>query len=124
MIQMKPWMTDLKQNAARILPEGFHLYLFGSHAHGMAKQGSDYDLGVLGARPCPPGLLSELEELGETLPTLDKLDWWIWLGSRSPFGMKPCAKPSAWYEDSCVDCGFSGGRGKTKRSLRPWPPQL
>ena len=72
---MKPWMSDLKQNAARMLPEGFHLYLFGSQAHGMAKQGSDYDLGVLGDRPCPPGLLSELEEVGDAMPTLDKLDW-------------------------------------------------
>ena len=68
-------MTDLKQNAARMLPESFHLYLFGSHAQGTATQGSDYDLGVLGDRPCPPGLLSELEEVGDALPTLDKLDW-------------------------------------------------
>jgi len=75
MTKMKPWMTVLKQKAARMLPEGFHLYLFGSQAQGSASLSSDYDLGVLGDHPCPPGLLCELEELGESLPTLDKMDW-------------------------------------------------
>ena len=72
---MRPWLTDLRIKATRVLPQGFHLYLFGSHAQGTATQGSDYDLGVLGDRPCPPGLLSELEEVGDAMPTLDKLDW-------------------------------------------------
>jgi len=71
---MNSWMERLVLEARKILPEGYGLYLFGSRvAVGAAH--SDYDLGVDGPAPLPAGVMTRLEEMGDALPTLAKLDW-------------------------------------------------
>jgi predicted nucleotidyltransferase len=72
---MKPWLTDLVEGARQILPKGFHLYLFGSQAKGKAQVTSDVDIGVWGHEELPAGVMTRLEDLGDSLPTLDKMDW-------------------------------------------------
>jgi len=72
---MKPWLTDLVEGARQILPQGFHLYLFGSQAQGRAQPTSDVDIGVWGQGQLPPGVMTRLEDLGDGLCTLDTLDW-------------------------------------------------
>ena len=72
---MKPWLTDLVEGARQILPKGFHLYLFGSQAQGKAQDTSDFDIGVWGHEELPAGVMTRLEDLGDSLPTLDKMDW-------------------------------------------------
>lgn len=72
---MKPWLTDLVAGARKILPHGFHLYLFGSQAQGSAQATSDVDIGVWGHGELPAGVMTRLEDLGDSLPTLDKMDW-------------------------------------------------
>jgi len=72
---MPSWMHSLVCSAKKILPRGYHLYLFGSRAGRLPNATSDYDLGILGTRPLPVGLITRLEILGDELPTLDKLDW-------------------------------------------------
>lgn len=72
---MRPWLADLVDGARQILPQGFHLYLFGSHAQGKAQAGSDVDIGVWGQGQLPPGVMTRLEDLGDGLFTLDTLDW-------------------------------------------------
>lgn len=72
---MPIWIHALVQSAKKVLPRGYHLYLFGSRAGNCPSATSDYDLGILGTRPLPPGILTRLEVMGEFLPTLDKLDW-------------------------------------------------
>jgi len=71
---MTSWMETLAAEARKILPEGYVLYLFGSRLAG-GSASSDYDLGVDGPAPLPAGVMTRLEEMGETLPTLAKLDW-------------------------------------------------
>ncbi|NBS07089.1 MAG: nucleotidyltransferase domain-containing protein [Verrucomicrobia bacterium] len=67
-------MQRLVDGARKILPEGYGLYLFGSRAAGGGAD-SDYDLGVDGPVPLPAGVMTRLEEMGDALPTLAKLDW-------------------------------------------------
>jgi len=74
-VGMNPWMSILVKTTRKVLPEGYSLYLFGSRAGDTASSASDYDLGVLGSQPLPPGILTQLEDLGDEIPTLDKLDW-------------------------------------------------
>lgn len=72
---MNSWLAELVDGVKAILPQGFHLYLFGSQANGFARPSSDVDLGILGDRELPVGIMTRLENLGDSLPTLDKMDW-------------------------------------------------
>ena len=72
---MNSWLAELVDGVKAILPQGFRLYLFGSQANGFARPSSDVDLGILGDRELPVGIMTRLENLGDSLPTLDKMDW-------------------------------------------------
>ena len=72
---MRPWLTDLVEGARPILPQGFHLYLFGSQTQGRAQSTSDVDIGVWGQGELPAGVMTLLEDLGDSMRTLDKMDW-------------------------------------------------
>ena len=72
---MNSWLAELVDGVRSILPQGFHLYLFGSQAKGSARPSSDVDLGILGDSQLPVGIMTRLENLGDSLPTLDKMDW-------------------------------------------------
>ena len=72
---MNSWLAELVDGVKAILPQGFRLYLFGSQANGFARPSSDVDLGILGDRELPVGIMTQLENFGDSLSTLDKMDW-------------------------------------------------
>ena len=57
------------------LPRGYDLFLFGSWAKGTAVPTSDIDLGIVGLRPLPLEIMSEIRGSLDAMPTIRKIDF-------------------------------------------------
>lgn len=54
---------------------GRRVVLFGSRAHGRARERSDFDIGVVGDAPLPLSDYYAIEDKLDALPTLYRIDW-------------------------------------------------
>ena len=68
---------EIRKVCARMEPDlrGYRVVLFGSRASGIARDRSDFDVGVLGDTPLPLATFYKLEDLFEKIPTLYRIDW-------------------------------------------------
>ena len=67
----------LRQICATMTDEliGHRVVLFGSRAAGVARERSDFDVGVLGDTPLPLKTFFKMEDLFDEIETLHRIDW-------------------------------------------------
>ncbi len=70
----EPRAGELARLLGPLLPEGHTVVLFGSRALGLARPGSDWDLGILGPRPLPSSVMQGLRDRLESYPTLHTIE--------------------------------------------------
>ena len=70
-----------------------HIYLFGSHARGDDRFGSDIDIGVerLDGKPLPPGLLTDIQDAVQDSNLVERVD------------VVDCAKVSKRFHDKAFE---------------------
>ncbi|MDW8322967.1 MAG: nucleotidyltransferase domain-containing protein [Burkholderiales bacterium] len=86
----------LRAHAHRL--RGYKVVLFGSRASGRARLRSDYDLGVLGAKPLPLEDFYAIEDALEDLPTLYRIDWVDLMRVSDRFRARALAQAEVLYE--------------------------
>lgn len=86
----------LRAHADRL--RGYKVVLFGSRASGRARPRSDYDLGVMGARPLPLKDFYAIEDALEDLPTLYRIDWVDLMRVSDRFRTHALAQAEVLYE--------------------------
>lgn len=72
--QTAPALDAVARLVRPLLPPGYRAVLFGSRAAGTARPTSDWDIGILGARPLDGATLERIREAIEGLPTLHTLE--------------------------------------------------
>ena len=70
---------QLKEKILRVIAKYLNLaeyrvFFFGSRVSGKAREASDVDVGIEGAKPLPAGVLSDIQDAIEELPVLYKID--------------------------------------------------
>ena len=63
-------MEEISKVLRPLLPPGYQAVLFGSRADGRHRDSSDWDIGIVGAKPLRGALVERLREALEDLPTL------------------------------------------------------
>ena len=65
-------LTKVEEILRRRLPEDFHgkVFLFGSRAAGTGEDWSDFEIGIEGDEPVPPGTMREIHWETDGLPIL------------------------------------------------------
>jgi predicted nucleotidyltransferase len=68
---------EIRKVCARMKADlcGYQVVLFGSRRAGVARDRSDFDVGVLGDTPLPLTIFYKMEDLFEQIPTLYRIDW-------------------------------------------------
>ena len=68
---------EIRKVCARMKEDlaGYRVVLFGSRVAGVARERSDFDVGVLGDRPLPLATFYKMEDLFDEIDTLYRIDW-------------------------------------------------
>lgn len=69
-----PKLEDVTRILREFLPTHYGAVLFGSRATGHAQPGSDWDIGLIGAKPLDGAVIEMIREGLEELPTLHSFD--------------------------------------------------
>lgn len=66
----------IRQQILKAAPElsGYKVFLFGSRATGMARERSDFDVGILGGQPVSLRTFYRIEDLLDSIETLYRID--------------------------------------------------
>jgi len=73
-MKVKNVISEVVKVIRRYLSEEYKVFLFGSYASGEAVDTSDIDMGILGPKEVPSGVLRRIKEEVEIIPTLRKID--------------------------------------------------
>lgn len=69
-----PNLIEVGKILKRLLPEDYGAVLFGSRVKGRARNGSDWDIGLIGPAPLKGGVIENIREELDELPTLHTFD--------------------------------------------------
>lgn len=77
MRQEQDILNDIRSQLDHVKDElaGYTVYLFGSRATGSARERSDFDIGVYGARRLPLKTFHRIDDMLEQVRTLCRIDW-------------------------------------------------